>query len=95
MLVFLAIRAERADMRIPGLTGTILLFVPIFAAFTVFTYMKVFLFGGMIQAFMLIGLLLCAVQFPFGLEDAAGADKQTGIEPGDSLPQRREAIGDW
>jgi hypothetical protein len=67
MLVFLAIRAERAGMRIRGLTGTILLFVPIFAAFTIFTYPKVFLFGGLIQAVMLIGLLLCAAQFPFDL----------------------------
>lgn len=88
MLVFLGIRAKRAGMRIPGLTGTILLFVPIFAAFTVFTYPKVFLFGGLIQAFMLIGLLLRGAQFPFGLEGVARADQQTGTEPGGSLLEK-------
>jgi Glycosyltransferase family 87 len=68
-LLFLAIRAERKGLRIPGLTGTILLFVPIFAAFTIFTYPKVLLFGGLIQVLMLISLFLRAAQFPFSVED--------------------------
>ncbi len=82
MLVFLAIRAERAGMRIPGLTGTILLFVPIFAAFTIFTYPKVYLFGGLIQAVMLISLLLRAAQFPFSTEAVAGVEKRRETEFG-------------
>jgi hypothetical protein len=76
MLVFLAIRAERAGVRIPGLPGTILLFVPIFAAFTIFTYPRALLFGGLIQALMLMSLLLCAVQFPFSTEAATRVEKE-------------------
>jgi hypothetical protein len=70
MLMFLAIRAERAELRIPGLRGTILLFVPIFAAFTIFTYPRALLFGGLIQSVMLMVLLLRAAQFPFSTEQA-------------------------
>jgi hypothetical protein len=70
MLVFLAVRAERAGVRVRGLTGTILLFVPIFAAFMIFTYPRVLLFGGLIQSLMLMCLFLRAVQFPFSTEAA-------------------------
>jgi hypothetical protein len=70
MLIFLAVRAERASVRIPGLSGTILLFLPLFAAFMIFTYPMVFLFGGLIQSLLLMGLFLRAVQFPFSTEDA-------------------------
>jgi hypothetical protein len=76
MLMFLAIRAERAGVRIPGLTGTILLFVPIFASFTIFTYPRALLFGGLIQALMLISLVLRASQFPFSDEEATGVEKE-------------------
>ena len=68
MLVFLAVRAERAGVRVRGLTGSILLFVPIFAAFMIFTFPRVLLFGGLIQSLMLICLFLRAVQFPFSTE---------------------------
>jgi hypothetical protein len=54
MLMFLAIRAERAGVRIPGLTGAILLFVPIFASFTIFTYPRALLFGGLVQVVLLM-----------------------------------------
>jgi hypothetical protein len=73
MLVFLAIRAERAGLHIAGLRGTILLFVPIFASFTIFTYPKAFLFGGLIQAFLLVSLLIGAIQFPFSIEESTRA----------------------
>jgi hypothetical protein len=76
MLMFLAIRAERAGVRIPGLTGTILLFVPIFASFTIFTYPRALLVGGLIQGLMLISLVLRAIQFPFSDEEATGAEKE-------------------
>jgi len=68
MLMFLAVRAQHASVHIPGLTGTILLYVPIFAAFMIFTYPRALLFGGLIQALMLVSLFLCAVQFPFSIE---------------------------
>jgi hypothetical protein len=76
MLMFLAIQAERAGVRIPGLLGTILLFVPIFASFTIFTYPKAFLLGGLIQALMLMSLLLRAIQFPFSTEEARRVEKE-------------------
>jgi hypothetical protein len=74
MLMFLAVRAQRAGVHIPGLRGTILLFVPIFAAFMIFTYPRALLFGGLIQALMLVSLFLCAVQFPFSIEGATRAE---------------------
>lgn len=69
VLMFLVVRAERAGVRIPGLTGTILLFVPIFAAFTLFTYRNALVFGGLIQGVMLISLLLCGLSYPFELQE--------------------------
>ena len=84
MLMFLAIRAERAGVRIPGLTGTILLFVPIFASFTIFTYPRAFLFGGLFQALMLMSLLLRAIQFPFSNEDATGVEKEKMLPEAES-----------
>jgi hypothetical protein len=83
MLMFLAIRAERAGVRIAGLNGTILLFLPIFAAFTIFTYPRALLFGGLIQALTLMSLFLSAVQFPFSMEEA------TRVENGKMQPRRR------
>src|SRR6202012_1108691 len=65
VLVFVAVRADRAGVRIPGLQTTILLFAPLFASFMLFTYPKVILFGGLIQGGMLVVLFLCAVTFPF------------------------------
>jgi hypothetical protein len=76
MLMFLAIRAERAGVRIAGLNGTILLFVPIFAAFTIFTYPRALLFGGLIQALLLVSLFISAVQFPFSIEVATRVEEK-------------------
>jgi len=65
VLVFVAIRADRAGVRVPGLKLTVLLFVPLFASFMLFTYPRVLLFGGLVQAGLLVTLFLCALQFPF------------------------------
>ncbi|HZL26399.1 MAG TPA: glycosyltransferase family 87 protein [Acidobacteriaceae bacterium] len=70
VLAFIAIRADRAGVRIPGLQTTILLFVPLFGSFMLFTYPRVMLFGGIVQCCVLILLFLCAVTFPF-TEDRA------------------------
>ena len=53
------------------LAGTLMLFAPIFASFTVFTYPGVFVYGGLIQAFLLMLMLLCALQYPFEVEAGA------------------------
>jgi len=67
VLVFLAIREEREGVRIRGLRGTLMLFVPILASFTVFTYPAVLLYGGLVQAILLPLLLMCALQYPFAM----------------------------
>ena len=64
VLFFIAIRAERAGVKIRGLSTTILLFVPLFASFQLFTFPTVFLFCGMVQAVLLLVLFLHAVQYP-------------------------------
>jgi hypothetical protein len=65
VLFFVAIRARRTGVRIPGLSTAILLFVPLFAPFQLFTFTTVFLFCGMVQAILLGALFLYAVQYPF------------------------------
>ncbi len=67
VLFFVAIRAERAGVRIAGLSTTILLFVPLFASFQLFTFPSVFLFCGVVQAVLLLLLFLYAVQYPFAV----------------------------
>ncbi|GAC1307489.1 MAG: hypothetical protein NVSMB27_45490 [Ktedonobacteraceae bacterium] len=65
LLVFLALRAQRSRATIPGLTITLYLFLPLFVSFTLLTYAKVLVFGGLVQAVALYGLFACAVQYPF------------------------------
>ena len=64
VLMFLAIREERAGVRIPGLRLTVMLFVPLFASFTLFTFPSILLFGGVVQACLLATLFGCALRFP-------------------------------
>ena len=68
VLVFVAMDAERRGVRVPGLKLTMLLFVPLFATFMLFTFPRVYLFGGLVQAVLLVCLFLCAVRFPLGLD---------------------------
>jgi len=70
VLVLVAVRAETAgengtSLHVPGLTATMLLLVPVFASFMVFTFAQVLLFGGLIQAALLIAVFGCALRFPF------------------------------
>ncbi len=68
VLLFLAIRAQRAGVRIPGLRRTVLLFVPLFAPFTLLTFPRLFLYGGLVQAALLVALFGCALCFPFAAD---------------------------
>jgi hypothetical protein len=70
VLLFVAIRAERAGVRVVGLRGTVLLFVPLLAAFTLFLFPRVFIFDGLVQAALLVALFGCALRFPFAVEGA-------------------------
>jgi len=65
VLLFLAIRAERAGVQVRGLKLTVMLFVPLFAAFTLFKFPRVLLFDGLVQAALLVALFGCALRFPF------------------------------
>jgi hypothetical protein len=65
VLAWVAIGAERAGMRVKGLRGTMLLFVPLFAPFTVFTYPRALVFCGLIQSLVLLVLFFCALEYPF------------------------------
>jgi Glycosyltransferase family 87 len=65
VLFFVAIRADRAGVRIAGLSTAILLFVPLFASFQLFTFPTYFLYCGVMQTILLLVLFLYAVQYPF------------------------------
>jgi hypothetical protein len=65
VLALVAIRADRAGVRVPGLQMAILLFVPLCGTYMLFTFPRVMLFGGLVQASMLIFLFLIAVTCPF------------------------------
>jgi hypothetical protein len=63
VLVFVAVRSRE---KVPGLAPAILLFVPLFGSFTLLTFRGVWMFGGLVQACLLVGMFVCAVRFPFG-----------------------------
>jgi hypothetical protein len=75
LLVLLAIDAERSGTLVDGLSVTILLFVPVFAAFTIFNFRNVLLFSGLVQSLVLVAIVLAGMEFSFGEIDAA---KQVG-----------------
>jgi len=75
VLLFVAIDeqkavAERAGVRVAGLQGTVLLFVPLFAAFTLFLFPRAFVFDGLVQAALLVAIFGCAIRFPFAVDGA-------------------------
>ena len=70
VLLLVAIRAERAGVVVRGLKGTVLLFVPLFAAFTLFLFPRVFIFDGLVQAALLVALFGCAMRYPFAVGEA-------------------------
>ena len=67
LLVLLVIEAQRRRVTVPGLRGVILMFVPVFAAFSVFTFRRALLFGGLIQSFVMMWILIAALQYRFEL----------------------------
>jgi hypothetical protein len=67
VLMFVAIDAAKAGVRIKGLTATMMMFVPLFASWTIFTFQRVFVFDGLVQAILLLALFLCAVEYPFAV----------------------------
>ena len=70
LLLFVAIRAERAGVQVRGLKGTVMLFVPLFASWTLLTIPRVFIFDGLVQAALLLVIFGCALRFPFAVVGA-------------------------
>jgi hypothetical protein len=64
VLGWLALRAQRASVTIPGLKATMLLFVPLFAPFTVLTFPRALVFCGVVQSVVLLVLFLRATEYP-------------------------------
>ncbi|WP_161571103.1 glycosyltransferase family 87 protein [Granulicella sibirica] len=71
VLAFLALSVDQNGTQVNGLSMTIQFFVPLFASFTLFTFRQVGMFGGPIQAFFLLVLLVCGAVFPFVESSAA------------------------
>jgi len=69
VLLFVAIRAERAGVQVRGLNLTVMLFVPLFAAFTLFKFPRVLLFDGLVQAALLVAIFGCAMRYPFAVPE--------------------------
>jgi hypothetical protein len=67
LLGMVAFEAERRGVSVPGLKRTMILVAVLFAPFTLLTYPGIFVYCGMIQGLVLVGLLGCAVRFPFGV----------------------------
>jgi hypothetical protein len=67
LLGWIAISAQQAGVQVKGLLGTMLLFVPLFAPFTVLTYPTAFVYCGLVQALVLAVIFLCALEFPFAV----------------------------
>ncbi|MES2391027.1 MAG: glycosyltransferase family 87 protein [Acidobacteriota bacterium] len=81
VLFFVAIRAERAHVEIRGLRTSVFLLIPLFGSFMLFTFPRVLLFGGLVQASLLILLFLWSATYPF-----AEPAQPTAIPPG-TTPQ--------
>jgi len=64
VLGWVAIRAQRAGVAVPGLKATMLLFVPLFAPFSVLTYPQALVFCGVVQSVVLLVLFLRAAEYP-------------------------------
>jgi hypothetical protein len=62
-----------------------LLFVPLFTAFTVTTYPQVLVYCGLVQAVVLVGLFCCALEYPFAV---GGTDQR--IRAGGGVRSRGE-----
>jgi len=69
VLLFLAIRAERAGVVVRGLKLTVMLFVPLFAAWTLFLFPRIYVFDGLVQAALLVAIFGCAMRYPFAVEE--------------------------
>lgn len=67
LLALAALDAARRNETLPALEGTFRLFLPLFANFVLLTYPRVFVYGGLIQAVLLLVLFARSAGQPLGL----------------------------
>lgn len=67
LLVLSALDAERAQVKLKGYSGTLRLFLPLFASFVLLTYPRIFLYGGLIQGVLLLILFSRSAEHPLGV----------------------------
>ncbi len=79
LLLGVAVDAERSDVTVAGLRGTLVLFVPLFGSFMLLTERRLFLFGGLIQGGLLLRMFYLAARHPFAVEKAAAVPHE--VEP--------------
>jgi len=65
LLAFVAVRAAKDGVRVPGLGAVMLLMLPLFSSFTLYTFPTLMIYAGLIQAALLGVLLICVAVFPF------------------------------
>lgn len=65
LLALVAVDAQRDAIELPGLKGAMLLFVPLFASYMLFTFPAKMLYGGLFQGFLLLLLFFFANAYPF------------------------------
>ncbi len=85
LLFAVALRAERTGMQAPGVGGSVALMVPLFGSFMLLTEPRLFLFGGLLQALLLLLLFYNAVRFPFTLV-ATESSTVRGTTPDEPRP---------
>jgi hypothetical protein len=64
VLVFVAVRAAMSKVEVPGLKSILLLMLPLFGSFMLLSFPRVLMFGGLLQAALLIFVFLSALGEP-------------------------------
>ncbi len=72
VMVLIAVRAGQKGMELRGLRLAMLLLLPVFASYMLFSFPRVLLFGGLVQGVALIGLFGCALRYRFEVTPAEG-----------------------
>jgi hypothetical protein len=78
VLCGISMQAARGGVVVPGLKRTMLLFVPLFAAFTTLTFPRALIFCGVVQAMALIALFGCAMTYRFEMKPAEASGSGHG-----------------
>jgi hypothetical protein len=72
LMAFVAIRAAQDRVRVPGLGAVMMLMLPLFSSFTLYTFPTLMIYAGLIQAALLGVLLVLAAVVPFEERSTVG-----------------------